>query len=287
MNNLKAMIAMKETALIDYAKRREALGKKAVAAFLQKGEQLAIRTKLVERVVGGGAVVFPHAFLPECGEQVGAAIYAAMQGCLEGGKKRVLALGVVHPLEEQLREARRRELEGEEVEGNVCRGVFRREELMREYSLDNFAFLWKAKGLGLQYVERYPNLVNGEPATLPGMEELQELAKEAVVVATADLCHQGLAYGSEPFLSLEKGSDFARKQVKENVELLAGDDYLAYRKHAVSIKSDSKDVGQVLRYLLGPLQASILDFKLVDTSSMYEGDPRPSWVAASLVGLNR
>jgi len=281
------MMAMKETALADYAARREALGAERIAAFWEAGKRLALRTGLVEGVARGGAVLFPHAFLSECGEQIAAAVYAALQGCRERGKKRVLALGVVHALNGRLLEARRRELGGEEVWGDGCRRVFRREELGREYSLDNFAFLWEKMGGEIELVSRYPNLVNGAPETLPGMEELQELAREAVVVATADLCHQGVAYESETALRLEEGGDFARRRVEENLGLLAGDDYLAYRKHAVSIKSDSKDVGQVLRYLLGPLRASVLDFKLVDTSTMYVGDPRPSWVATALVGLNR
>jgi hypothetical protein len=51
------------------------------------------------------------------------------------------------------------------------------------------------------------------------------------------------------------------------------------------IFSDSKEVGQLLMYLLGPLDAQFRDIRLVDTSHMFEGSPRPNWIAASLIEL--
>ena len=66
---------------------------------------------------------------------------------------------------------------------------------------------------------------------------------------------------------------------------LSQPDYLAYRNHCRKIKSDSKDVGQVLRYILGPLAGTIYDFRLVDVSNLFPGNPQPSWVASALIGL--
>ena len=56
----------------------------------------------------------------------------------------------------------------------------------------------KRKGIEeIQIFERYPSLFNRDPARLPGIEELQELAKGSFLVASDDLLHHGAAYGVE------------------------------------------------------------------------------------------
>jgi hypothetical protein len=66
--------------------------------------------------------------------------------------------------------------------------------------------------------------------------------------------------------------------------LLKLGDYWGYNQHCVSAKSDGRDVGQVLRYLLGPLDGRILDLVWEDMAPLYD-KPSPSWVAGALVGL--
>ena len=47
-------------------------------------------------------------------------------------------------------------------------------------------------------IERFPYLAGGKPGALPGIEELAEIAKDAVIVSTADAFHHGLGYGDPP-----------------------------------------------------------------------------------------
>lgn len=65
----------------------------------------------------------------------------------------------------------------------------------------------------------------------------------------------------------------------------AKNDLLKYRSYCLETLSDSIEVGQMLNYLLGPLEGHIHDLKLIDVSDLFEGDPQPSWVAATLVEL--
>jgi hypothetical protein len=105
----------------------------------------------------------------------------------------------MHSLTDIHKEARKREMEGTNLTNDPCRGIFgpglsNEELLSKEYSLENFVFLLNhaAKRSGIEppkVILRYPNLVRGEPETLPGIEELKRLSKESIVVATSDLCH--------------------------------------------------------------------------------------------------
>jgi hypothetical protein len=189
-------------------------------------------------------------------------------------------------------------MEGMDILNDPCRGIFGpglpREELtQKEFTLDHFPFLLEhaAKRRGVKaprLIIRYPNLIYGQPALMSGIQELKQLAKESIVVATSDLCHHGVAYGltRDQALGISKeGRDFAYRKIEENLRLLAGDDLLAYRRYSLEALSDSVEVGQMLRFLLGPLEGHILDLCLVDVSDLFEGNPQPSWVAAALVEL--
>lgn len=137
-------------------------------------------------------------------------------------------------------------------------------------------------------IARYPNLVNGSPETLQGIAEIENFLSDSIVVGTADLCHHGLAYGEEnPYDLSEVGLTFARKSIEDHLSHFSNQDYLSYRDNCINIKSDSKDVGQLLQYLLGPLKGQIYDLRLVDVSDLFDNDPQPSWVAATLVGLEK
>ena len=161
-----------------------------------------------------------------------------------------------------------------------------------EFSLANFLFLWmeecKRRNIsGPELILRYPYLAGGRPMILPGIAELQEIAQDAVVVSTADPFHHGIGYGEPPETALHPergGLELARRRINEGLEILGMGDYWGYNQHCVSAKSDARDAGQVMRYLLGPLEGEILDLTYQDTTDMYN-QPPPTWVATALMAL--
>ena len=241
----------------------------------------------------GGAIVFPHLGIRACGHQVAAAVHA----CLDSGAERVLVLGVLHALTQELEDARVRVAHGadvtqEAVWGIQGPGLNRREDWRDEFSLLNFLFLWeqeiKRRDIkGPELIVRYPYLAGGRPHVLPGMDELQDIARNAVVVGTMDPFHHGIGYGEPPETALFPevgGLDLARRRIEEGLALLKVGDYWGYNQHCVSAKSDGRDVGQALHYLLGPLEGRILDLVWEDMSGPYNA-PAPSWVSGALIEL--
>src|SRR2546430_358523 len=69
-----------------------------------------------------------------------------------------------------------------------------------EFSLDGFRELHARacanEGRPARVLARYPFLAGEHPEDLPGLEELLNMAQDAVVVATADLLHHGRGYGT-------------------------------------------------------------------------------------------
>jgi hypothetical protein len=241
----------------------------------------------------GGAVIFPHAGIEVCGHEIAAAVHA----CLDSDADRVLVLGVLHALTQELEDARVRVAHGANVTkepswGVQGPGLEGREDWRNEFSLLNFLFLWqhelKRRGItGPELVIRYPYLAGGRPHILPGIEELQDIAKDAVVVATMDPFHHGIGYGEPPETALAPeagGLDLARRWINDGLALLRQGDYWGYNQHCVYAKSDGRDAGQVLRYLLGPLDGQILDIVADDMAPAY-GKPDPTWVAGALIEL--
>ena len=171
-------------------------------------------------------------------------------------------------------------------------GLDGRQDWRDEFSLLNFQFLWQEeinrRGIaGPELLIRYPYLVGGQPHILPGIEELQGIIRDAVVVATADPFHHGIGYGDPPEKSLapeDGGLELARMCIEEGLELLQAGDYWGYNQHCVDVKSDARDAGQVLRYLLGPLEGHILDIVSDDMTGPYQ-KPAPTWVAGALIEL--
>jgi len=134
-------------------------------------------------------------------------------------------------------------------------------------------------------IERYPYLAGGKPEQLPGIEELQEIAKNAVIVTTADPFHHGIGYGTPPEETLppdESGLGLARRRIQEGIDILGKGDYWGYNQHCVSAKSDARDAGQVVRYLRGPMHGEILDLTYTDATELYNSPP-PTWVAGALI----
>jgi hypothetical protein len=167
-----------------------------------------------------------------------------------------------------------------------------RPDWTREFSLSNFLFLWHEettrRGIdGPELTLRYPYLAGGRPEAMPGIEELEGIARDSVVVATADPFHHGIGYGDTVEEALAPGGgglELARRRIEEGLALLGDGDYWGYNAHCVDAKSDARDVGQVLRHLLGPVSGRVLDLVADDMSGPYEA-PSPTWVAGALIEL--
>jgi hypothetical protein len=270
------------------------LGAKGAARVLEAGRALDVAPALR----AGGSVIFPHVGIQVCGHQIAAAVHA----CLDSGAPRVLVLGTLHALSQELQEARVRVAGGADVTqerswGVQGPGLSGRQDWRDEFSLLNFLWLWdhelKRRGSpGPELVVRYPYLAGGRPHILPGIDELERLVDdsgaETVVIATMDPFHHGIAYGDPPEKALapqQGGLGLARRRIGEGLALLKAGDYWGYNQHCVDAKSDGRDVGQVLRYLLGPLEGHTLEIVADDMADAYN-KPAPSWVAGALIKLN-
>ncbi|MBI5347760.1 MAG: hypothetical protein HZB77_00340 [Chloroflexi bacterium] len=265
------------------------LGTEGAAKFLEAGHQWNLAPTLRER----GAIIFPHIGLEKCGHHIAAAVHA----CLDSGADRVLAIGVLHALTQDLQEARMRVAQGadvtkEESWGVQGEGLKGRADWQNEFSLLNFIFLWqeeiKRRGVKPpQLFVRYPYLAGGRPHLLPGIEELKAIARDAVVVGTADPFHHGIAYNDPPeksFMPNKGGLDLARKRIEEGLTLLELGDYWGYNQHCVDAKSDARDMGQTMRYLYGAMDSTILDLQWQDMTVEYN-KPAPSWVSGALIEM--
>lgn len=273
---------------------------KAAAIHASLGEQEIDRLLYTGRawdlsyaLQGGGAVLFPHLSIRRCGHQIASAVHA----CLDCGADRILVIGVLHALTQELEDARIRVALGgdpsqEASWGIQGPGLGGRQDWHCEFSLSNFLFLCdqeiRRRGIdGPELILRYPYLAGGRPERLPGIEELEHLAREAAVVGTVDPFHHGIAYGDSPMTALPaeaEGLELARRRILEGLTLLEKGDYWGYNQHCVDVKSDGRDVGQVLRHLLGPQTGRILDLVSDDTSAAYQS-PAPSWVAGALIEM--
>jgi hypothetical protein len=168
-------------------------------------------------------------------------------------------------------------------------GLVGQEQWRADHALTSFRTLWRVeterRGIrGTVLIERYPYLAGGLPDTLPGIEELEVLARDADVVSTADPFYHGIGYGDPAERSLfpdAGGLALARRRIEEGIELLEQGDYWGYNQHCVESKSDARDAGQVFRYLCGPMDAQNLDLAYTDTTELPQAPP-PTWVAAAL-----
>ena len=243
----------------------------------------------------GGTVIFPHATIDACGHQIAAAVHA----CLDSGASRVVLLGVLHARTPELEAARTRVAAGgdcaaEPSWGIQGPGLSGREDWRDEFSLLHFQFLWERESerrgiVAPELVCRYPFLAGGRPDLLPGADALRDACRDAAVIATMDAFHHGIGYGDPPQAARfpeSGGLDLAREQILRGFSLLKDGDYQAFQAHCVHSKSDGRDVGQLLRWLLGPLDAEILDLIADDMAPVYE-QPPPTWVAGGLMALRR
>lgn len=276
------MAQLKEAFLQKFQRHAADLGREGLHRILDEGRKWDISETLKK----GGSAVFPHALLKDCGHQIASVVHS----CLDSGADQILALGVVHNLNEEIREARIKECKGEETQDSPYWGVFQAVE--EEYSLYPFQVLWdaeiKRRGIkGPKLIKRYPCLVNRKPEKLLGIEELKRVARDSVIILTGDLNHNGLAYHTKEIVGFgTEGERFARQSILKGLDLLKDQNYSDYVDHSYQVINDARDGCSVLRYLRGPMTPSILDLKIVDTSINFEGNPEPSWVATSLVSLS-
>jgi len=268
-----------------HAAQQAALGEAGAARLLEAGRAW----DLAPALRAGGSVVFPHTTLQVCGHQIAAAVHAA----LDCAAPRVVVLGVLHALTEELAAARARVAAGGDPAREAGWGIHGPEAAERaEFSLSHFCFLWECetrrRGIaGPELILRYPYLAGGHPERMPGVDELREVAGGAAVLATIDAFHHGIGYGEPPETALAPeagGLDRARTAIVQGLELLRTGDYRAYERHCVATRSDGRDVGQVLRLLRGPLVPETLDLVADDMTGPYNAPP-PTWVAGALVAL--
>jgi hypothetical protein len=270
-----------------YADEHAALGQAGTLHLLDEGRHW----DLADTLNAGGVLVFPHAGVADCGHQIAAVVHA----CLDSGADRVLLISVLHALSDEYEDARVRVANGADATKEPLRGIQGpglpgRQDWRQDHVLTSWRHLWQAETKrrgtrGPEVVERFPYLAGGHPETLPGIEELGRIARDAVVVSTADAFHHGIGYGDPPEEALapeEGGLELARRRIEEGLAILARGDYWGHNQHCVSAKSDARDAGQVFRHLRGPMAGSILDLTYSDASDLYDAPP-PTWVAAALV----
>ncbi len=271
-----------------YAEERASLGDAGLGALFERARPL--------NVARGTAFVFPHTRLAASGELVASVALALVRaGCDE-----VLALGILHGAREADADLVRRAREG----APMARATLRRVHgpgvegdagyWSEEFSLDGFAALVElaAKREGKKaprIVARYPFLVGDTPGDLPGAAELRALVDRGVpVVATADPIHHGAGYGARDEDRLPREDpqtlEFARWTIERGFRALARRDFTTFTRHAAEVRSDFRDTGPVMGWLLDParpLDVEILDLLLVDYSAAL-GAAAPTWVAGAL-----
>jgi len=270
----------------DHSDRHKRLSETQIDSFFIQAEKWDLSDTLKK----GGAVIFPHSTIEVCGAFTAAAVNA----CLDSEADRLMVLGVLHALTDELNQARVRVADGgdpanEKYWGIQGPGLKDRGEWENEFSLLNFQFLWNyaVRKRGIRppaLIMRYPYLAGGKPETIPGMKELEAIAADAVIVATMDPFHHGIGYGDLPENSFEPeegGLDLARRSIEEGLEILSKGDHSAYNQHCVKAKSDGRDVGQVLRHLIGSCKGKILGLAADDMAEMY-GKIKPTWVASDV-----
>ncbi len=121
------------------AEEHARLGREGAARVLDAGRAWDLSPALRS----GGSVIFPHAGIPACGHQIAAAVHA----CLDSGADRVLVLGVLHALTNELQDARVRVAQGADVTKESSWGVQGpgldvRQDWQGEFSLSTFLWLW-------------------------------------------------------------------------------------------------------------------------------------------------
>src|SRR5690606_22626239 len=80
-----------------YAREHARLGERGTLRLLEESRQWDLANTLAD----GGVIVFPHAGVHECGQQIAAAVHA----CLDSGASRVVVISVLHAFTEEMENA--------------------------------------------------------------------------------------------------------------------------------------------------------------------------------------
>ena len=284
--------ALRQTVHAIYDSEREALGDDGLHAILERGEEW----QLAPILSAGGALVFPHAGIVDCGHQQAACIQAA----LDCGADTIIVVSVLHAFTTEMEAAQARVTAGGDPSAEAFWGIQgtgiggSRQEWRGDHALVSWRYLWDAevrrRGLSAtrapRVIERYPYLVGGRPQELPGFEELAREAEGAAIISTADSLHHGVAYGDAPEEVHDMDADglaFARAVLEEGIDLLYASDYAGYEQHCKRVVSDARDAGPVFHALRRHLRGRILELVGSDASAYFEESPPPTWVAAALV----
>jgi hypothetical protein len=269
-----------------YAREHAELGEEGTLRLLDEGRQWDLSSTLT----AGGVIVFPHAGVQDCGQQIAAAVHA----CLDSGADRVVVISVLHAFTEEMENARIRVSRGgdpaqEREWGIQGPGLERSETWRGDHALISWRHFWaaetKRRGIkGPEVIERYPWLAGGHPERMPGIDELARLCEDAVIVSTEDPFHHGIGYGDSSAIARhphEGGLDMARRSIEHGLHTLGQGDYWGWNQHCVVGKSDARDAGQVYRYIRGPMTGRIVDLTFSDATELYK-QPAPTWVATAL-----
>ena len=271
-----------------YRHELDALGDSGTYAMLEE----ARRWDLGSTLAAGGVISFAHVNVGDCGVHVAAAVDAA----LDTGADTVLAISVLHAFTEEMELARR------DVSSNGGRpsnhptwgiqgpGLKFRDEWQGDHAMRALRHFWEVetrrRGIfDRRLIERYPFLAGGRPADLPNIDEVAGIAENAVIVATGDQFHHGIAYGTpeEEALEMEpEGIVAARESMEAGIILIEAGDYAGYDQHCVVAKSDDRDAAQLYRFLRGPLEGTLLDIGASDATDLYDA-PAPSWAAGGFI----
>lgn len=268
-----------------YAEERRALGDAGLAALVRSAPEIAVPER--------GALLFPHTRLAASGRWVAAVARAVVRA----QPRRVLALGVLHGARAADAELLRRARRGDALSRDALRRVHGPGaphdggHASEEFSLDGFralvAVAARVEGLPEpELVERHPFLVGDAPETVTGVEELRELVAEgAALVASADLVHHGVGYGTPPDLALprtEATRSLARDWVGEQLAALGSGDFERFSVIAGRQRSDFRDAGPMLSHILArPVSFRVQALELVDYADVLAA-AEPTWVAATL-----
>jgi hypothetical protein len=285
---------------------RTALQKKINELYLREHDELgdsgtyqmldgARRWDLGGTLANGGVVGFAHVNVADCGVHVAAAVNA----CLDTDADTVLAISVLHAFTEEMEFARRDVAEGGSPSDHATWGIQGpglefRDEWRGDHAMRTLRHFWAAetKRRGItdrRLIERYPYLAGGKPGDLPNIDEVVGIAENAVIVTTGDQFHHGIGYGTPPADALQAEPDglrAARSSMENGMRLVEAGDYWGYNQHCVSAKSDDRDVAQLFRYLRGPLQGTLLDIGLSDSTALY-GTPSPTWAAGGFMKFEK
>lgn len=269
-----------------YMRNHAELGEQGTRDHLERGKQF----DLSDTLKNGGVLVFPHTNVKDCGYQVAACVHA----CLDSGADQVLVISVLHAFTDDMELARRRVAGGGDFRqepswGIQGSGIPGPDNYRRDHVLISWHHFWDAEtkrrgGKIPKVIERYPYLAGGHPEQLPGIEEVAAIAKDSVVVSTADAFHHGIGYGDTPetaFAPDEVGLRRAQSVIEDGIRILEAGDYWGYNQHCVQAKSDARDAGQVFRYLRGSMTGRVIDMTYTDASELYN-QPPPTWVAGAL-----